>query len=124
MNPDHHRAHLVVSARRPDIEGQAILAHWGQLCSSVSSSGYVPQGFRYLRCHGTKRCRLAHARPWLRRLWRSKTALSGGRLRERNAFPDADRALFAALDFPITCLNDQIAHLFAPAAFSLSLVLK
>ncbi|HYU74553.1 MAG TPA: hypothetical protein VEL31_17930, partial [Ktedonobacteraceae bacterium] len=116
VNPDHDWPPLVVSARRPDIEVQAVLAHRAQLYGSICSY-HALRGLLYLRRHGAKLCRIEHARPWRRRLRRPKTPLAGGRLRERNAFPDADRTLLAALYFPITCLNDQIAHLFAPAAF-------
>ncbi len=103
----------MASARRPDVEIETILAHRalidGSLCSY--SSDHARPHRRHLGRHGAKRSRLAHAHPGLGRLRRAKTQLSGGRLGERNALPDADRALLVALDFPILGLNDLIAHL-------------
>src|SRR5260370_15605681 len=108
VNVDHDRALLLVSARRPDVEVQAILAHRARLYGSLCSyrSYHACPDLRHLGRHGAKRGRLAHARPWLRRLRCPKTTLARGRLRERNAFPDADRALLAALYFSIPCLNN------------------
>src|SRR5690349_12667624 len=104
MEIHHDRSFLLVSARRPDIQAQAVLV--GGTPSDGRSSpetGGWERNWRELCC-------IEQPGPgveWLR--W-EKTIVRDGRVREWNTFPDTDGSLFKALYFSIGCFNEGRTH--------------
>src|SRR5689334_992659 len=106
MDIHHHRSFLPVSARRPDVQAQAVLAG-----GTPIDGGSISKSCRLQSSRSEPGC-IEHTGPrlgWLR--W-EKTTVSEWRMREWNAFPDHDGALFEALYVAIGCFNERCFHTF------------
>src|SRR5262245_34834419 len=107
MEIQHHRSFLPVSAWRPDVQAQAVLAGRTSINGGCMSK---PCG---LQSSQSEPGRITHTRPRLGWLRREKATVSEWRTREWNAFPDHDGSLFTAPYSSIGCFNERCFHTFS-----------
>src|SRR5262249_15452433 len=104
MDIHHDGSFLPVSARRPDVQAQAVLAGGMPIDGgSTPSTCALERSWSKLSC-------IEHTGPGVQRPRWEKTTVCAGRAREWNAFPDRDGSLFKALYMSKGCLNEGCTH--------------
>src|SRR5690242_1213651 len=97
MDIHHDGSPLVVSARRPDVQGQAVLAGLPSI-----DGGSIPEACALERSW-PELCCIEHTRPGVEWLRREKPTVTDWGMREWNALPDGDGPLFKALYLSSVC---------------------